>query len=120
VGIINKTDNTLNKRPDVHKPKIAMQYNFEWDPIKAKTNLKKHKISFEEAAEIFLDPLQLSTPDNDHSEQEERWITLGNTQEHQLLLVVHTFISYHQDQITVRIISARTATRHEQKRYKEI
>jgi len=94
-----------------------MQYNFEWDPVKAKSNFKKHRVSFEEASEIFLDPLQLSMPDNDHSEQEERWITLGNTKEHNLHLVVHTFITYHQDQVTVRIISARPATRHEQKQY---
>jgi len=96
-----------------------MQYNFEWDPVKAKSNLKKHRISFEEASEIFLDPLQLSMPDIDHSEQEERWITLGNTKDHQLRLVVHTFITYHQEQVTVRIISARPATRHEQRQYED-
>jgi len=96
-----------------------MQYNFEWDPVKAKSNLKKHKVSFEEASEIFLDPLQLSIPDNEHSEQEERWITLGNTHAHKLRLVVHTFITYHQDQVTVRIISARPATRHEQTQYED-
>lgn len=93
-----------------------MQYHFEWDPVKAKTNLQKHGVSFEEAAEIFLDPLQLSMPDK-HSELEERWITLGNTQAQQLRLVAHTFMTYHQDQVTIRIISARPATRHEQKHY---
>jgi len=96
-----------------------MQYNFEWDPVKAKSNIKKHRISFEEASEVFLDPLQLSMPDVDHSEQEERWITLGNTKAHKLRLVVHTFIAYHQDQVTVRIISARPATRHEQTQYED-
>ncbi len=94
-----------------------MHFNFEWDPVKAKTNLKKHGISFEEASEVFLDPLQLSILDDDHSEQDERWITLGNTKSHKLRLVVHTFIAYHQDQITIRIISARSATIHEQKQY---
>ncbi len=94
-----------------------MQYHFEWDPVKNKTNLRKHGISFEEATEIFLDPLQLSIPDNEHGELEERWITLGNNQAHQLRLVVHTFMTYHQDQVTLRIISARPATRHEQKQY---
>ncbi|MEY3288439.1 MAG: hypothetical protein RLZZ419_681 [Pseudomonadota bacterium] len=73
-----------------------MQYHFEWDPVKNKSNLRKHGVSFEEAAEIFLDPLQLSMPDNEHSQLEERWITLGNTQAHQLRLVVHTFMTYHQ------------------------
>ena len=94
-----------------------MQYHFEWDPVKNITNLTKHGISFEEAAEIFLDPLQLSMPDAEHSELEERWITLGNTRSHQLHLVVHTFMTYHQDQVAIRIISARPATRHEQKHY---
>jgi len=46
-----------------------MQYNFEWDPVKAKTNLKKDGVSFEEASEVFLDPLQLSFFDEEHSEQ---------------------------------------------------
>ncbi|MDQ7090528.1 MAG: BrnT family toxin [Methylococcales bacterium] len=97
-----------------------MQYHFEWDPIKTKTNLKKHAVSFEEAAEVFLDPLQLTLPDNEHHDAEERWITLGNTQQHKLRLVVHTFVSYSQEQITIRIISARPANRHEQRRYEEI
>ena len=94
-----------------------MQYNFEWDPVKAKINLNKHGVSFEEASEIFLDPLQLSLIDNKHGEQEERWITLGTTKSQQLRLVVHTFLTYHQDQVTIRIISARPATVHEQKQY---
>ena len=94
-----------------------MQYNFEWDPVKAKINLNKHGVSFEEASEIFLDPLQLSLIDNKHGEQEERWITLVTTKSQQLRLVVHTFLTYHQDQVTIRIISARPATVHEQKQY---
>ena len=57
-------------------------------------------------------------PDNEHSQLEERWITLGNTQARQLHLVVHTFMTYHQDQVTIRTISARPATRHEQNQYK--
>ena len=55
-----------------------MEYHFEWDPVKAKTNLQKHGVSFEESTEVFLDPLQLSMPDHEHPELEERWITLGN------------------------------------------
>lgn len=94
-----------------------MRYNFEWDPAKAKKNLKKHKVSFEKATEIFLDPLQVTILDEKHSINEERWITLGNTKEHKLHLVVHTATTYYQDQITIRIISARAATRHEQRQY---
>jgi len=96
-----------------------MDYHFEWDPVKAKTNLQKHGVSFEEAAEVFLDPLQLSLPDNQTVSSEERWITLGNTKSNKLQLVVHTFMTYHEDQITIRIISARPATRHEQKHYED-
>jgi len=95
-----------------------MNYHFEWDPVKAASNLKKHGVSFEEAAEIFVDPLQLSILD-DANEGEERWITLGNTKAHKLRLVVHTYMLYHDQKITIRIISARCATRHEQKQYKE-
>lgn len=73
-----------------------MRYHFEWDPVKAKTNLNKHGISFEEATEIFLDPLQLALLDNKHNEQEERWVTLGRTQAHKLRVVVHTVMTYHQ------------------------
>lgn len=94
-----------------------MKYNFEWDPVKAASNQTKHGVSFEEAAEIFLDPLQISIPDEKHSEIEERWITLGNTRSNKLRLVVHTYLAYHDDQVTVRIISARPATRHEQRQY---
>lgn len=94
-----------------------MKYNFEWDPVKAKSNLKKHRVSFEEAAEVFLDPLQVSIPDAEHSTMEERWITLGNTRSNKLRLVVHTYLAYYSDQVTIRIISARPATRHEQKQY---
>ena len=96
-----------------------MHYHFEWDPVKAKVNLQKHGVSFEEAAEIFLDPLQLSLIDKEHGKLQERWITLGNTHAHHLRLVIHAFMTYHQDQVTIRIISARAATRHEQKQYED-
>jgi len=95
-----------------------MNYNFEWDPVKAAGNLKKHGVSFEEATEVFVDPLQLSILD-DTCESEERWITLGNTKLRKLRLVVHTFLVYDDQQVCIRIISARRATRHEQKQYKE-
>ena len=95
-----------------------MQYNFQWDPRKAKSNAKKHGVSFEQAAEVFLDALQLAVFDDEHSETEERWVTLGKTRNGTLLVVVHTFAE-HQDSATVRIISAREATKHEQRQYEE-
>lgn len=95
-----------------------MQYNFEWDPNKAKANIHKHDVSFEQAAEIFLDPLQIVIFDKEHSEMEERWVTLGKTNDEVLLVVVHTF--QEQEGIaTIRVISARKATAREQLQYEE-
>ncbi|MBL4824976.1 MAG: BrnT family toxin [SAR324 cluster bacterium] len=72
-------------------------------------------MSFETAAEVFLDPLQFNLPDEEHSEQEERWITMGISRSQRLLVVVHTFMEYHKTRISVRIISARSATPSERK-----
>lgn len=94
-----------------------MKYNFEWNAEKAKSNLKKHGVSFEEASEVFLDSLQISIPDKEHNEIEERWITLGNTRSNKLRLVVHTYLTYYDKQVTIRLISARPATKHEQRQY---
>jgi len=53
------------------------QYQFEWDPVKAQRNVKRHGVTFERAATVFLDPEALSELDEEHSQDEERWITLG-------------------------------------------
>ncbi len=55
----------------------AFLYEFEWDPAKASANLNKHGLDFEQAATVFLDPLAATIPDEEHSEKEVRWITLG-------------------------------------------
>ena len=68
-----------------------MQYNFEWDPTKAKQNYRKHRVSFERAADVFLDPFMLSIFDEAHSKTEERWITIGKDQNDVPLVVVHLF-----------------------------
>jgi uncharacterized protein len=94
-----------------------VQYNFEWDPTKAKSNVRKHKISFERAAEIFLDPFMLSVFDNTHSTNEDRWITLGKDHNNVTIVVVHTFRDIDPDNSTIRIISARRATKREDKHY---
>jgi uncharacterized protein len=96
-----------------------MQYNFEWNPNKAKSNIQKHKINFELAATVFKDPRALSIYDDDHSESEERWITLGIAQNGNLLVVIHTYKNVDHNLSNIRIISARKATRLEQKQYKE-
>ena len=85
---------------------------FEWDHKKAISNLRKHKVSFEEAMMVFYDPLSATFDDPDHSTDEERLITIGYSSRSRLLVVSHT-----ERGKTIRIISARTATAHERKRH---
>ena len=96
-----------------------MNYNFEWDPGKAKDNFTKHKISFQRASNIFLDPFALSIFDDQHSIDEDRWITLGKDGNGILIVVSHTFRKIDVDTCTIRIISARKATRREGRQYEE-
>ena len=89
-----------------------------WDALKAQANIAKHGVTFAEAATVLLDPLAVTVFDAAHSQQEERWFTLGTSSEGKLLAVSHT---YHQPsesaQAEVRIISAREATRRERQQY---
>ena len=94
-----------------------MHYNFEWDPIKAKSNFQKHKVSFKRAAEIFLDPFMLSIYDKQHSELEDRWITIGKDSNNIPIVVIHTFREVNSEDSIIRIISARKATKKEAKHY---
>ena len=94
-----------------------MHYNFEWDPGKAKQNLEKHKIRFERAAEIFLDPFAVSIYDEDHSTDEDRWVTMGKDRAGKLLVAIHTFSSTSNDMCHIRVISAWIATKNEVKQY---
>ena len=93
--------------------------DFDWDPTKAATNRAKHGVAFEEAMLVFDDPLALSLRDDDHSLDEERWITLGATAADRLVVVVHTFRESSDGEILVRIISARRPTRRETRQYVE-
>ena len=68
-----------------------MQYNFEWDPEKAKINWKKHKVRFEHSATVFRDLKALTLYDDEHSEGEDRWITFGLASTGVILVVYHTF-----------------------------
>jgi len=94
-----------------------MRYNFEWDPEKAKRNIRKHKVTFERATTIFRDPNAISTFDEDHSENEERWITIGLDGSGVLLVVSHTAKAIDQSGYQIRIISDRAATKSEAKQY---
>jgi len=91
---------------------------FIWDLQKDKTNKQKHKVSFNQASYIFADKYALTIYDSKHSEDEERWITLGAANNNVILVVVHTYRE--QDGIEyIRIISARKATKNEKKQYME-
>jgi len=87
---------------------------FEWDPTKAKVNLQKHGVSFDEAATVFLDRYAVSGRDPDHSFSEERYITFGYSRLGRLLAVCHTYRPG-----TIRIINARRVTRRERQIYEE-
>lgn len=91
-----------------------MKITVEWDPVKAETNLKKHQVSFEEASTVFDDPLFITFLDVEHSMDEDRYITLGLSTAHRLLLVAHT-----EREGVTRMISARKATKNERQFYEE-
>ncbi len=92
-------------------------YQFAWDAEKAAANRAKHGVAFELAATVFRDALALSLYDDDHSEEEERWITLGIAETGELLLVVHTFEELSPQEALIRIISAREPSRQERLDY---
>lgn len=94
------------------------QYYFEWDRLKAKRNLRKHGIAFERTATIFQDSNALSEFDEHHSEREERWITLGMDSTGTVLVACHTFDETDENAATIRLISARKATKKEMKQYR--
>ncbi len=88
--------------------------SFLWDLLKAKANYQKHKVSFEEAQSVFLDPLAVTLDDLVHSQQERREIIVGHSDQGKLLFVC--FAEYSE---IVRLISAREATRQERKNYED-
>lgn len=94
------------------------QYDFEWDAAKAKQNLRKHGVSFERAATVFLDANALSIFDAEHSANEDRWITLGLDTQNVMLVVSHTFREVDERTASIRIITSRKATKAEQQQCK--
>ena len=93
-------------------------YNFTWDQNKNKSNKIKHKVTFEQAKEVFKDNMALTVFDENNSDNEDRWLTLGKVNNKSLLLVVHTHIEYNHNLAEIRIISARKATAKEKSAYK--
>jgi uncharacterized DUF497 family protein len=95
-----------------------LRYKFDWDPLKERANVGKHKVSFRRASSVFRDPNQLSIYDEEHSEHEDRWITIGTDDGGILRVVVHTFEEIDEDLCEIRIISARRATPREAEQYR--
>ncbi|MBF0406872.1 MAG: BrnT family toxin [Candidatus Riflebacteria bacterium] len=91
-----------------------MKINFEWDGEKAKKNLKKHGVGFDEATTVFLDPFSITMTDPDHSEVEQRLIDIGDSDKNRVLVVVYT-----ERKSQIRIISCRKATPSERRFYEE-
>ena len=91
-----------------------MGLKFEWDRRKAILNIKKHGVSFEDAATAFGDPLSVTVHDPKHSDDEDRFLLLGETQDKKLVVVAHT-----DRKDTIRLINARPATRQEREDYEK-
>lgn len=87
---------------------------FSWRPNKAAKNIRKHKVSFHEAATVFADPLSVTVSDPDHSNDEERYIIVGFSNRGRLLMVSHT-----ERGNMIRLISARKLTPEERRQYEE-
>jgi uncharacterized DUF497 family protein len=85
---------------------------FEWEPRKPEINLRKHGVSFSEAGTVFGDEFAITSPDPDHSSKEDRFITIGISNQNRLLILAHTDRSG-----KIRIISARELTKAERKEY---
>ena len=91
-----------------------MELTFEWDESKASENLRKHRVSFEEAKTVLMDPLSITVPDPDHSHGEDRFVDVGTSAKGRVLVVAYT-----ERGENIRIISCRKATSLERRRYEE-
>ena len=97
-----------------------MEYNFKWSPEKARSNTLKHGVTFEEASKVFNDPMALTVFDGEESsDDEDRWITLGQIKGRHYLVVVHTYRNLDKETVTIRLISARPASKHEIRQYEK-
>jgi len=96
-----------------------LRYQFDWDPVKERANIRSHRISFRQAATVFRDPNQLSTSDEEHSGEEDRWVTIGLDSTGVLRVIIHKFEQLEENVCLIRMISARRATNVEEKQYRE-
>jgi len=87
--------------------------HFIWNNIKAENNITKHRVDFQEAATVFMNFSTEYYDDEEHADKEQRFIALGMSKQHNLLMVCHCI---RENETMIRIISARKAAKHEQKR----
>ena len=92
-----------------------MGLRFSWDPRKAAANVRKHGVSFDEASTAFADPLSITVPDPDHSDDDTRFLLVGQSLRHRILVVIHA----ERSESDIRLISARPASRRERRIYEE-
>jgi hypothetical protein len=103
------------ERIKLHRKSFAkMKLSFEWDADKAKRNLRDHGVSFEEAETVFDDPFLMTYSDPDHSENEERFLSIGISSKARILMVIHTDRGEN-----IRIVSSRKLTKSERQDYEE-
>jgi uncharacterized DUF497 family protein len=95
------------------------RFQFEWDEVKADANVRKHGVSFEVACTVFNDPRLVTIADLEHSETEERWFSIGCASNGAMLSVVYLWSDADSEPTKIRLISARTATRTENRHYQE-
>ena len=110
-----KTQIPLDKTTSCSYIVVMDGLEFIWDPKKAKSNIKKHGVSFEEARSVFFDENAIEFFDEPHSDEGDRFLLLGLSFHARLLLVCHC---YRENEETIRIISARKATKSESKHYR--
>jgi uncharacterized DUF497 family protein len=96
------------------RDRVNVTISFEWDEEKARANLRKHRVSFDEATSVFADPFSATILDPDHSLAEERYVDVGSSDRGRVLVVVYT-----ERGSNIRIISCREATSRERKLYEE-
>lgn len=97
----------------------TIDYEFDWDDDKAAVNLRKHGVEFLDAMTVLSDPLAMTTYDAEHSDDEDRWISVGRSISGALLVVIHTFSSAGPQSALVRLISARPAAKRELQQYEQ-
>ena len=98
---------------------MALVYHFEWDATKAHTNVAKHGVTFHLATTVFRDQWAITIFDDEHSENEERWVTLGKTENGRYLAVIHTVRETSPADLLIRVISARAADKQEIRDYED-